>query len=130
MSTPCDYTLREWLDHFGYFAEQSLKERSKTGPELAREYFLAHYPDPDEARYKMDRFVAAMTYLDQHWEDFNVGNIAVVGRGRSLPSRHLAIALYRFYSYAPDETLKAEPPPVALILEMAKESEHSNKHRR
>jgi hypothetical protein len=116
------------MDHFGYFAEQSLKERSKTGPELSREYFSSRYSDPDEARYKMDRFVSAMTYLDQHWEDFNVGNIAVVGKERSLPSRHLAIALYRFYSHAPDETLEGDPPPAAFILEMARQSEHSNKH--
>ncbi len=122
METPFDYTWREWQDHLSYFAELSLREQSTVGSEEVTKYFPRQYSNQAEALYKSERFSVAQAYLEEHLADFEKAELAIASSKTAISSQHLQLGLYRFYSHAPNKALYGTPPPVELIISLARQS--------
>jgi hypothetical protein len=107
------YTAEEFVIHFGHFV------RSPGRPGLTKisRYFLKHYPDPDEASWKMSRFAAAFFYMWNHALELKEF-ITVEGQGCRI-SGCLVVALAQYFCPMLDEHLPFEPN-TKCILKMAK----------
>jgi hypothetical protein len=116
---PYEYTFPEWRDHWRDAALYSQTAFKDSGHVWAQGYFREHYPDPAEACYKRERFVAALTFWDAHSSEFDVGQMSVVGDREALVGFPLVLAFFSFYGAIPDGHLGVTHPTVDLIRSVA-----------
>lgn len=109
------YPFEEWDSHFEAAASHPQEPSSSSRLRWAADYFSERYPDPEEARYKGDRFLAAMAFWTAHSGEFDFGGVLVDGEEEALIGFPLVMALYQFYSGIPDEHLEVTQPSVAMI---------------
>ena len=83
---------------------------------------MTHYADRDEARYKMDRFGMAFSYLLRHRAAVEFEQFIVMADRKFLVTQPLVVALARYWCEIPPEHLTDEPD-VQLILKLAQEAQ-------
>ena len=117
------YTQKEWFYHLESLLPQLPQSRfidGKFGEVEA--FFLREYPDHAEAHWKMDKFYAALSYLDENIRDFNFGKLTVNGDTQAIATGKVFTALYKYFANAtPDMML--DPPSTRVMLQAADERE-------
>jgi hypothetical protein len=113
------YSFEEWEAHFAAASLHPQKASNSSPAAWAAGYFPEWYLDSEEACYKRDRFLAAMSFWVAHSSEFDFGGVLVDGEDQALIGFPLIMALYRFYSGIPDEHLGITHPTVQMIKEDA-----------
>jgi hypothetical protein len=83
-----------------------------------KKHFSQKYSDPKEALYKLRRFAAMISYLQNHPQllmEFSDGD-----EHKALVTLPLLTSLWRYYGAIPDQHIRDEPEQ-ELILRMARE---------
>lgn len=116
------YPLATWKADCDWFHQASSKYLPNSAS-MEMEEFHGHFcstrKDPFVARYCLDRFVAAMKYLDKNADSICQGELGVTGsNGVDLVSVAVFITLYRFFVARPDCHLDT-PIPLDVFLKEA-----------
>jgi hypothetical protein len=119
-NAPFLYPPDEWFYHVSLAARPSTGG-GKNGPALLREAFVQEYPDFVEREWKYERFACALTYLMDHFDDFDTGRIGVVGQTQGIFKCPLWIAFFRFFAHATEETLHDPLPDPSVFIAVASE---------
>jgi hypothetical protein len=84
------------------------------------EYMQRVCPNPDEAQWKMSRFVLIMQYISEHIEDFDKGDFAVNGSPKvgALVGQHLLRAVHEVFTISNLNALGHGPTPES-VMELA-----------
>jgi hypothetical protein len=116
------YPLRDWLSDYAWLCQESHKHgphSASMGIEAFEAHFFETRKDPALANHCMERFVAAVSYLDQNISAIDSGKAAVVGKDRILVSKRVIITLYRFFVGRPDHDIDF-PIPIDVFLREVK----------
>ena len=119
-NAPFLYTPEEWFRHVS-LASRFWTPGEKNGPILFREAFIGEYSDGVEGEWKYKRFASVLSYLQDHFDDFDTGKIGVTGQDRGMFGRPLWIAFFRFFSHATEEMLRSPLPDPSVFHTIASE---------
>lgn len=117
-SLPFSYTSEEWLDHFRDAAEFS-RGPGANPDQWAERYFQARYPNPEEARYKRVRLMAALSFMEEHAEVFDYGRIGVVDGRNAIIQGSLVCALLSYFGSMPERQVGRVWPPATDVRDLA-----------
>ena len=117
-SLPFAYTSEEWLVHFRAASEFS------RGPDAgvdqwAERYFQERYPNPEEARYKRVRLMAALSFMEERAEVFDHGRIGVVDGRNAIIQGSLVYALLSYFGSMPERQVGRVWPPAKDVRDLA-----------
>lgn len=85
------------------------------------EHFQSTRKDVLRADHCLQRFRAAIIFLEDNREALNFGKAAVVGPRASLISKHVIKTLYRFFAAMPDEALDTPISIEVFVRELQEE---------
>ena len=118
------YEVLDWARDMAAAAKQSAEVPREQWPSAIREYFLARYGTPEEAKWHADRIGAAMVYLEQHSRSFEASGYALASSKGGVMSRYLVLALGRFFGLADDIS---HPPEPEVFIEATEEEERNER---
>jgi hypothetical protein len=116
------YPPTDWTSDYEWFCQETSKyppHSASMGIEAFEKHFYATRKNPEVARHCMDRFAAAMAYLNDNSKEILVDNLGVSGDDTSLVCSSVVFTLYRFYVGRPDLHIEMDIP-VEVFLEEAR----------
>jgi hypothetical protein len=120
-----DYIWEDWRVDWAATLEATATKSEESSREYFVQLFQSRYTNPVEANWKRARIGAAYDYLICNLDALeNAGWILRSSKGIDV-FPHLSIALYRFFSVAPDAALSSSPPP-EVIIAVAEEQRRLN----
>lgn len=126
------YPWLDWLRDYDWFRQATSKHPPRSGGmgiELFEEHFYSTRPNRMVGRHCLERFYAAMSYLDENSHAIFVDTLGVAGQDVSLFSDSVLFTLYRFFVGRPDEYVDM-PIPIDLFLREARDdNEHPPRSR-
>jgi hypothetical protein len=121
---PKEYPIQHWRDDYAWFCSETRQRGpASMGMDEFRSHFRSTRPNPIIAEYCLQRFVAAMQYLEANIQALDFGKFAVVGNDRFMVHKSVIITLYRFYAARPDNHIDDVVPIESFIKELEKSSE-------
>jgi hypothetical protein len=138
------YTYEEFERHFAdYSVVRQYRHVARQGEQVevgdsksfevtvlrVMDYMRQIYPNEEEAQQKTNMFILIQMYLAEHAQEFDQGDLAVLGSEEGLASRHLLRAVHHLYTSRPLSKFKRGPSPkevIALATKYAKEPDQSS----
>lgn len=113
------YTIQEWIEDYSFAARLTLEPGITPISARAkeREYFYSKYQGI-EAIDRFARFLKAMQFLDQHFDDLSFGRACVAGEKANLVGEPLVRALHEYFTAIRPERID-ESPKVDHIKQLA-----------
>ncbi len=119
------YQWKDWMHDWQSVLESSLTVPKEQENEWFRTFFLSRYQPPAEARWRCERILAALRYLEANADSFEKGGgYAIASSKGGIVTKYLTSALYRFFGVADDAEISTPPPPKEFI-EGAQEHERN-----
>jgi hypothetical protein len=111
-----DFSLAEFNRHFSYYQQKT----ERMSLEMSGLYFARCYPrSAEEARYKLNRFMAIRMYLRAHVHEFE--EFVVMGDTRkALIKDAFVAAVASYYLAIPEEFIRTEPERNYVVAETLK----------
>ena len=119
------YELKDWVRDWESVLKSSLTVPDEKENEWFRTFFSSHYHTPAEARWRCERILAALRYLETHAESFEKTGYVIASSKGGIASKYLTSAFYRFFGVADDSEILNPPTPKAFI-EGAQEHERND----
>ena len=113
------YTIQEWIEDFAFAVGLTVDPAATPTyvKEKEREYFYSKYQGI-EAIDHFARFLKAMQFLDQHFDDLSFGRACVAGEKANLVGQPLVRALHEYFTSIKPEQID-ESPTVEHIKHLA-----------
>jgi hypothetical protein len=133
METPdpmAAYPPNHWRTDFEWFCRESSKHpphSASMGIEVFDEYFRSTRSNPAVAKHCRDRFVAAMSYLNENSEKILTDNLGVTGEDANLVCSSISLTLYRFFVARADGEVEMAIPFDVFLREAIYDREHPPK---
>lgn len=119
------YHWQDWQRDWEAVLEQSLRVPKESENNELRDYFLGHYPNPEEARWRCERILRALRYLEANSPSFEQGGWVIASSKGGTVTRYMTTALYRFFGVVDDVQVLVWPDP-QLFIDAAEEHERIN----
>lgn len=119
------YYLKDWIRDWESVLKLSLTAPEEKENEWFRGFFLSHYHTPAEARWRCERILVALRYLETHADSFEKAGYAITSSRGGVASKYLTSAFYRFFGVA-DDVEVSNPPSPKEFIEAAQEHDRND----
>jgi hypothetical protein len=110
------YHLGDWIPDWNFVLGQTSAATSDEARSAAvKSHFLSRYHSREEARWRCDRVLAAVRYLQVNGPTFEKEGWVLTSSKGSNITEYMASALYRFFAIATAEGLQHPPQPQAFM---------------
>ena len=118
------YPLEDWLSDYTWYAQETHKRRPYSAS-MGKEDFEAHFLRTRGrlavANHCQERFLRAVSFLEENIRALDFGKAAVAGEESFMVSKAVIITLYRFFVAIPDYDIDVKIPLDQFIKEVKRE---------